>query len=339
MKKERIIKSGIKKVIALILTVTTIFAMTGCGASKAENKADKKSKSTLNIAIQPVVGFLPLYILKDSGNLEKALLDAGYDVDVTYTEYESGPPENEAFAAGLADIGVMGNVPALSGIASGQKRKIVGIAYNGEATEAIIVPKDSEIKNVSDLKGKKIGLVVGSIAQNLVSEVFNKNGLKFSDVEFVNLSAGEQQQALQNKQVDAVATWEPTISKLTAGGDNVVLADGTDVFLGENPIVARSEYVEKNSEIVQIFLNEYKNAAEQLNNDKEKYAKEYAAYFGLDEEVISSALNNSIEPIKITNEDVEDLQKTAKFLKNEDLVSSEISVKNYVEFKFSDNLK
>ena len=109
------------------------------------------------------------------------------------TEYESGPPENEAFAARLVDIGVMGNVPALSGIASGQKRKIVGIAYNGEATEAIIVPKDSEIKNVSDLKGKKIGLVVGSIAQNLVSEVFNSNGLKFSDVEFVNLSAGEQQ--------------------------------------------------------------------------------------------------------------------------------------------------
>ncbi len=328
----------VRKLFALMTVAVLLVGMiSGCGKDK--KAADTAQTQTLNLAIQPAVGFLPLYIMRDEQLLEKALADAGYDVKVTYTEYESGPPENEAFAAGLVDIGIMGNVPALSGIASGQDRKLIGIAYNGEATEAIIVPKDSDIKTVADLKGKKIGLVVGSIAQNLVSAVFEDNNLKFSDVEFVNLSAGEQPQALANGQVDAVAVWEPTISKLTADGSNVVLADGTGVFLGENPIIARGEYIEKNPEIVQIYMDTYKKAAELLAADTEKYAEQYSNYFGLDTSIIRSALANAKQPIAITDADVTDLQKTADFLKNENLVTKEIKVEDYVDFTFSEGLK
>lgn len=327
-----------RKLFALITVAALLVGMiSGCGKDKKE--ADTAQTQTLNLAIQPAVGFLPLYIMRDEQLLEKALADAGYDVKVTYTEYESGPPENEAFAAGLVDIGIMGNVPTLSGIASGQDRKLVGIAYNGEATEAIIVPKDSDIKTVADLKGKKIGLVVGSIAQNLVSAVFAENNLKFSDVEFVNLSAGEQPQALANGQVDAVAVWEPTISKLTADGSNVVLTDGTGVFLGENPIIARSEYIEKNPEIVQIYMDTYKKAAELLAADTDKYAEQYSDYFGLETSIIRSALANAKQPIAITDADVTDLQKTADFLKSENLVTKEIKVEDYVDFTFSEGLK
>lgn len=327
-----------RKLFALITVAALLVGMIS-GCSKDKKEADTAQTQTLNLAIQPAVGFLPLYIMRDEQLIEKALADAGYDVKVTYTEYESGPPENEAFAAGLVDIGIMGNVPALSGIASGQDRKLIGIAYNGEATEAIIVPKDSDIKTVADLKGKKIGLVVGSIAQNLVSAVFEENNLKFSDVEFVNLFAGEQPQALANGQVDAVAVWEPTISKLTADGSNVVLADGTGVFLGENPIIARSEYIEKNPEIVQIYMDTYKKAAELLAADTDKYAEQYSDYFGLETSIIRSALANAKQPIAITDADVTDLQKTADFLKSENLVTKEIKVEDYVDFTFSEGLK
>lgn len=325
-----------RAIILMCVFMLIVWTMTGCGAEKDKQTNEKSSKQVLNIGIQPAVGFLPLYIMKDNKLLEKALDEAGYSVNVTYTEYESGPPENEAFAAGLVDIGVMGNVPALSGIAAGQDRKIIGIAYNGAATEAIIVPKNSDIKKVSDLKGKKIGLVIGSIAQNLVANVFEKNKLNFNDVEFINLSAGEQQQALINGQVDAVATWEPTISKLTADGNNVVLADGTGVFLGENPIIARGEYIDKHHEIVQIFINVYKEAVKLLDSDTENYAKTYSDYFGIEENIISLALDNANEPIEINDKDVEDLQKTADFLKNEDLVANNINVKEYVDFSFGD---
>lgn len=333
-------KRYIRKMIVLMsASLLLAGAVTGCGAGREESVSEQAAEQTLHIGIQPAVGFLPLYIMRDQGTLEHALEDAGYEVEVTYTEYESGPAENEAFAAGLVDVGVMGNVPALSGIASGQDRTLIGIAYNGEATEAIIVPKDSQIKTVADLKGKKIGLVVGSIAQNLVSNVFETSDISFRDVEFVNLSAGEQQQALINGQVDAVATWEPTISKLTADGSNVVLADGTGVFLGENPILARGDYVESHREIIEIFLQEYKKAATLLESDTKAYAKEYSDDFGLEETIMETALANAKMPIAIGDADVEDLQKTAEFLKREELVTKLVNVKDYVDVSFSETRK
>lgn len=337
-------KKNLKKIlVTAIVAALSVGVLAGCGGSSSSTSASSQKSSsssasgdtdkatTLNIAYQPVVGYLPLYLLKDEGRVEEALKAKGYDVKITYTEFESGPPENEAFASGLQDIGVMGNVPAISGIASGQKRSIIGIAYNGEKTEAILVPQGSSIKSVKDLKGKKIGVVVGSIAQNLLNNLFEKNGLTFDDVELVNLSTGEQESALVNGQVDAVATWEPTISKIVADKSGSIIADGTGVFLAENPIVARTEYVEANPEITQIFLDTYKKAAEDIKADPDKYADKYADTFGLDKDVFLSALDNSELPVDITDDDVTDLQKTADFLKSANLINTELKITDYVK--------
>lgn len=331
-----------RKLVAVLLTfVLTLGVLTGCGSEKKNDTAEqtdageKKQTTQLNIAYQPVVGYLPVYLLKDSTQLQDALAEAGYkDIEIKFTEFESGPPENEAFATGSQDIGLMGNVPALVGISAGQKRSIIGIAYNGEKTEAVLVPVDSKIASVQDLKGKKIGLVVGSMAQNFLSNLLEKNGLTIKDVELINLSTGEQQQALATGQVDAIATWEPTITKVVAEGVGSILADGTGVFLAENPIVARSEYVKNNPEIVRIFLQEYKKAAEELNANPGTYASKYESALGLDANLIVEALSNAKEPVDITEADKEDLQGTVDFLYENELITTTFNVKDYIEDKF-----
>lgn len=337
MKMKR--KKLIRRISILTAAVLAIGALAGCGTDTKESSgtsaqtenAQPNSATTLNIAYQPVVGFLPTYILKDEGQLQEALKDAGYDIEVTFTEFESGPPENEAFASGLQDIGVMGNVPAISGIAAGQQRDIIGIAYNGEQTEAVLVPQDSKITSVSELKGKKVGLVIGSIAQNYMNELLKANDLSINDVELINLSTGEQQQALATGQVDAVATWEPTITKIEASGAGKVLADGTGVFLGENPIIARSEYVSQNPEIVKIFLEQYQKAAEAIKADPETYADKYADQLGLEKDLFVTALSHVSFPVSISQEDVDDLQGTADFLHDSGIITKSVNVADYVK--------
>ena len=149
----------------------TAFAlqMFGCGSKQ---EASSETGTHLNIAIQPVPGYVSLYVLRDKGWLTDALKEDA--VDINFTEFESGPPENKSFAAGQQDIGVMGNVPSISGIAAGQNRSIIGISYNGE-----------------------------------------------------------QATALTQGQVDAVTTWEPSITKIQSSGDTQILADATDLFKGE----------------------------------------------------------------------------------------------------------
>ncbi len=336
---------GRKLLLVVVVAALSLVGVVGCGnanvssasgegsdTSKTELSGELNTATHLNIATQPAPGYLPIQVAWDNGWVEEALKEAGYsDVEVTFTEFESGPPENESFAAGQQDIGVMGNVPSILGKASGQDRVYIGISENGEKTEAVIVPADSDISSVADLKGKKVGLVVGSICENLLYNLLKEEGLSIDDVELINLATSEQQAALESKQVDAVATWQPTIAKLTADGQNVILADGSNgVFLAENTIFGNREYVEQNPEIVQIFIQQYARAAYEVANNKEEYAEKYADKYGLTSDLLYEALKDANFPIVITEADINDLQGTADFLYETGKANVQVNVKENV---------
>lgn len=326
-----------KKALSVILSFTMVLAMAGCGKTDtAKEEVPLNSTDHLNIAKQLVLGYTPLYIMEEKGWLEEALSEAGYDIKVTYTEFESGPPENEAFAVGAQDLGVMGNVPAISGIAAGQKRDIIGIAYNGERTLGIVVQNESDITDVTGLKGKKIGIVIGSIAQDFLNAVLVDKGMAMEDVELINLGVSELETALVTGQVDAVAMWNPTMLKICADGAGVLLADGTGVYAGENVIVANQEYTAQNPEIVKIFMEQYQRAVEELKSDFPGYAKEYSSVTGLPEELLVQTWENSNFPVGLTAKDQSELENTAKFLYEQKLINTEVNIEDYLDFSFSE---
>lgn len=347
MNTRKINNSVIRKALGVALSVALVLPLTACGASStssnstdtsnsagssetAESSDGKNTATELHVAYQPIVGNIPLFILKDENLIESALKDKGYDVKVTYTEFESGPPENEAFASQNVDLGNMGDVPALSGIAAGQKRSLIGISYNGEQIHSVLVKTDSDISTVSDLKGKKIGVVIGSSAQCFLSGLLNKNGLSLSDVETVNISPGEQEAALSNGEVDAVAVWEPIPSRIVSDGVGKVLADGTGVYESDAPIIINDDYLDANPEIVKIFIDVYKEAVQKLQDDKETYIAKYADTLGLSKDVLTTALSKASFPIDISDENISEIQKTADFLKENDLITTELNVKDYI---------
>lgn len=347
MNTRKINNPVIRKALGIALSAALVLPLTACGASStssnstdtsnaagsfdtAESNDAKNIATTLNVAYQPIVGFIPVFILKDEQLLENAFKEKGYDVKITYTEFESGPPENEAFASGQEDVGVMGDVPALSGIAAGQKRSLIGIAYNGEGMHSLLVKKGSDITDVSELKGKKVGTVIGSSGHCFLNNILKKNGLSLSDVEVVNVSPGEMEGSLENGNLDAVAVWEPTPSKIVYDGVGTVLADGNGVYAYSSPILVNDDYLAQNPEIVKIFLEQYKVAAEELQNDTDKYVSKYADTFGLSEDVLKTALSKAGFPIDISYDNADPLQGTADFLKDNDLVTNAITAKDYI---------
>ena len=338
-------KNKLKKVLSMTLALVLAFGvLTGCGntnslsASGSEtNDTSKSSTKRLNIALQPTPNFLPVKYLSDNGWVQDALKEAGYnDIEVTFTEFESGPPEYESFAAGQQDIGVIGNVPTISGIAAGQERTIIGISVNGEHTQGTVVAADSDIDSLEELAGKKVGLVVGSLSQDMLDSQLETIGLTTDDVELVNLTTGEQQQALANGEVDAVTTWNPTLTKIQADGIGKLLADGTGVYLGENTIFVQTEYLNTNREIVEIFLEQYAKAVNEIKADQEQFAEDYAEIYGLDVDILLKVLQNTEYPLVITDEDVQDLQGTADFLYNNEIIPAEVKVSDFVDTTFNE---
>src|SRR5258708_10958912 len=163
-----------KRAVAIaVLSMTT--ALASVGASYGQDKVVR-------------IGFKKygkLVLLKGKGSLEDKCKPLGYRV--SWTEFPSGPPLLEALNVGAIDFGIAGETPPIFAQAAGAP--LVYLAYDPPAPqgEAILVPKNSPLKSLADLRGKKIALDKGSNVHYLLVKALEKAGLKYTDIEPVFL--------------------------------------------------------------------------------------------------------------------------------------------------------
>src|SRR5882672_9310047 len=113
-----------------------------------------------------------LILLKGKGGLERKLAPLGYKVE--WREFPSGPPLLEAFNVGAIDFGHAGEAPPIFGQAAGAPFLYVAHEPAAPKGEAILVAKDSPIKSVAELKGRKIALNKGSNVHYLLVQALGK---------------------------------------------------------------------------------------------------------------------------------------------------------------------
>ena len=183
---KHLIRSWIARaVLSLSLVAATV------GASYGEDKV-------VRIGYQK---YGKLVLLKGRGTLEQKLKPLGYSV--SWTEFPSGPPLLEALNVGSIDFGISGETPPIFAQAAGVP--LVYLAYGPPAPqgEAILVPKDSPLKSVADLKGKKVALNKGSNVHYLLVRALEQAGLKYTDIQTVFLAPADALAAFTRGSVDA----------------------------------------------------------------------------------------------------------------------------------------
>ncbi|WP_027910883.1 aliphatic sulfonate ABC transporter substrate-binding protein [Pseudomonas sp. URMO17WK12:I4] len=155
-------------------------------------------------------------VLKQQGLLEKALAPQGISVKWVFSqgsnrslEYLNGGSTDFASTAGLA---------AVLSRANGAPIKTIYVASRPEWT-ALVVPKDSPIQSVADLKGKKIAATKGTDPFLFLLQSLQKAGLNKNDVEIVHLQHPDGRVALERGDVQAWAGLDPLMasSELQAG--------------------------------------------------------------------------------------------------------------------------
>jgi sulfonate transport system substrate-binding protein len=332
-----------KKLLSLLL-VTALGAsvLAGCGSNSSSssesnsnevasnNAVEGISATEVNIAIQPSGAFIPLYIAKENGWIEDAL--AEYGVEVNWTSFESGPPINESLAAGSSDIGVLGDVPTVSGIAAGQDNVVFQTTAEGTRAYAILIPADSSVSSVAELKGKTIATVVGSTGHNLFEKALSKEGLDVSkDVNLVNISAGDAATVLGTGEADAVAIWEPNVTRLTESGVAKVLTYGGDVdLLGVNVIVANRAFAEANPLILQIITEQYERGIDAISSLDGDVLDSIGEYLSLDNDQVLTVAGNWDYKTSIDDEDVAGLQDTIDFLVKIGNLTESYDIEDYI---------
>lgn len=85
-------------------------------------------------------------------------------IEIKWVDFQFGPPLLEAINVGAVDFGFVGDSPPIFAQAGGARIRYVAAVKSDGNNQAIIVPKDSPIKTVADLKGKRIAFGKGSSA-------------------------------------------------------------------------------------------------------------------------------------------------------------------------------
>ena len=120
---------------------------------------------------------------KQNRDLENRLAPLGWDVG--WAEFQFGPPLLEAMRAGSIDFGAVGDTPPIFSQAAHGDLLYVSALRSG--SQAILLPPDSPIRTLADLKGKKVAFGRGSSAHNFLIKALAKAGLHYPDIQPLSL--------------------------------------------------------------------------------------------------------------------------------------------------------
>jgi sulfonate transport system substrate-binding protein len=228
-----------------------------------------------------------LVILKARGTLENRLSPLG--VAVKWTEFPAGPQLLEGLNVGSIDFGTVGEAPPIFAQAAGAKLVYVANEPPAPSSEAIIVPKDSPLQSVADLKGKKVALNKGSNVHYLLVKALEKAGLRYQDIQPVFLPPADARAAFERGSVDAWAIWDPFLAAAEKQLGARVLTDGQGLVSNHQFYLAAREYAEKQPQIVQAIVEELAKIDDWGRRHPDEVAAFLAPQIGLDPAIVEVA--------------------------------------------------
>jgi sulfonate transport system substrate-binding protein len=266
----------------ILLTSMLATLLFGALPSAPAGAADGK---TLRIGYQK---YGTLIILKTKGALEKRLATLGYTVE--WKEFPGGPQLLEALNVGAIDAGTTGETPPVFAQAAGAPLVYVGVEPPAPRGEAILLPKDSKIASVAELKGKKVALNKGSNVHYLLAKALEANGLRLADVESVFLAPADARAAFEAGKVDAWVIWDPFQAAAEAATGARKLVDGTGLVQNYQYYLATRDYAAKQPQIIKALLAEIDTADRWAADHQAEVAKLLSPDVGLPVSILSVSL-------------------------------------------------
>jgi sulfonate transport system substrate-binding protein len=268
-------------------------------------------------------------LLKTRGMLEDRLKPLGYTV--SWKEFSSGPQLLEGLKVGAVDFGHGGEAPPIFAQAAGAAFLYIGHEPPAPQGEAILVPKDSPIKTIADLKGKKIALNKGSNVHYLLVRALESAGLRYADVDVVFLSPTDGRAAFDKGAVDAWVIWEPyrTAAEMSSGART--LADGRGLVSNHEFFFVTKSFAETHPQVIDVVLSAARDVYAEAVTDMAGTAKAFSVAAGFPTPVMEVALSRrgfGVQPM--SNQVIADQQKIADTFKTLGLITAAINVSDVV---------
>jgi sulfonate transport system substrate-binding protein len=310
----------------------------GSGASSSSGSSTQQAGTTS-------LSDVTLHIGDQAGSGAQALLTAAglihkLPFKVAWSDFTSGPPMLQAEGAGAVDIGGVGDAPPVFAAAGGDKVAIVGALHANPLGSAILVPKNSPIHTIAQLKGKRIAVAQGSSADYHLLTVLQKAHLSVHQVTLDYLQPADGQAALSSGHVDAWDIWSPFIEQGLAKGAKI-LVNGKGFGAPYSFEVASRAALSDPAKAAAIrdYLKLLDQAHAWANNHQAAWAKVWAQGTGLPESVMLSAVKDSASTaVPITPAVISAEQHIADAFQAAGLIPGKVNFANFAVTSFNNTV-
>ncbi len=261
-----------------VVLLIALIALAGC-----VNSPPVGESNTIEIGYHTLRGGMPVLIAQEKG----FFADEGLDVKLV--GFETAQPLLDSVLSGSLD---MGGYTAIPIIYSGVLRSKTDLYFstgmledaNHRISILLIRADEPESFSISDLKGKKIGVLPTLAYRVWMEELLKRNGIALSEVEIVQVNQALSASALKTGQVDALFTLDPAVTTIIQNGIGRPLYDYAEVpaMFGEPFLFVtfsfRKDFVEKNPATTQKVIRALDRAIVFINENQQESKRIFAKY-------------------------------------------------------------
>ena len=240
---------------------------------------------TVNIGYQKANIFA---LLKYRGTLESEFKNQG--IQVRWVEFPAGPQMLEGLNVGSIDLAATGDAPPAFAQAARADLVYLGHSPANPETEAIVVPENSAIKNVADLKGKRVALNKGSDVNYLLVTALEKAGLSYKDITPVYLPPADARAAFQRGAVDAWVIWDPYLAEVETNAKARLIKNAEGLVPHYTFYLASRKFAEAHPQTAEKVLKELGTLSDWANKNPEETAKILSGSTGLPQPIWQRAI-------------------------------------------------
>jgi len=273
----------------------------GNGNTQAE---EVSSTAELELTSLTIVGVRDAQISSQQILADKLGYFADEGLDVTNQLIESGPDIAPMVSGGSADVSIQTNFMDIILKSNDVPVKIIAPLAQIAGTQAVVGNKDLMLSSAKDLEGKTIGIPSGADVMIAINNMGEELGVDVSKIRFVNLAPSDAVVALERGGIDAMAAWEPFITKgIQSGG--TFLFSGTKSALPEKQgdvqwmsvhttIQVTDKFLSNNPNTLKAILRALKRATDFINENREEAIRILAPELHLSEEELTEIMSRNV---------------------------------------------
>jgi NitT/TauT family transport system substrate-binding protein len=262
-----------KSLLFLSIFVLFLGLLSGCGQADNKEETGGTDTQTVKIGYFPNLTHIATIVALENGYFEEAF---GENVKIETKTVNNGGLFMEAMATKAIDVGTVGPGPLLNFYVKNKEYHIISGAVNGGAV--LVANKNSGVKELTDLDGKKVAIpVIGSTQDVMLRKALKEVNLKAKTnggtVDLYAAAPADTASLFIQNSVDAAATQEPWGYVLENQANGKLLLDWDQFAWGKEStntvVAARQDFLQK-TDLVKAYLSAHKKAVEFIQNNPDE---------------------------------------------------------------------